>query len=965
MRIWVILTIVLSALSNPIKAQIPEYRQYTVKDGLPSATIYDVLQDKQGFIWCGTENGLCRFDGKTFKTFTRNDGLTDNTVLNLFEDSRRRLWIISLTGKLCYYKDGKIHNPENDSLLSVMPYIGLVTVPVEDKDGTVYFVREKQYIALRNKKITISGNKTWYPPATDSFVNENVCPGLNIIFVNGYYAELYPKNLDFYFYCNRGIFETGNVIKKVWGRDTLPEINDIRTQKQINNDLWLFSLNKGAYQISNLGSHKPSVHHFLDGYNINNVLIDKENNTWFSTTGKGLFLISGNTKRNLYLRKSSGLPREVITALFLDSEHNVWAGATNNNIYRIKNNIADKYVSGPTEKMNIIYDFVEDGKGEIYCIQNESFIKIRKIPGGNKIKFEPVRLQVKDFESLSNYKSLSINSNGTMVATTPISILIYQTNPLLEKDNKTRVISPKENKRILTSFISRSGNIWVANNYGLNLLSGDSLIPYYNRTPVLKEPISRITELEDGNLLITTRGKGIIVFDGRQVLQKFTEQQGLASGICNRIFVSKNHIWVATVKGISKLIYNKGVLSLDDNYSYEDGLLSNEINDLTEYNDTLYAASADGLTIMPDKGNLQQDPPDVYFNAALYGSSDISDKQDTTLQYNKSYMKFNFVGITYQQPKKVVYRYRLVGADDRWFPNTTGAVDYAGLMPGDYTFEVMAKKIDSDWSLPGKFHFTIRAPFWMKDWFRVLMFSFLFSGMGLGTYGAIRIRRKQKDKKLALQNRMVHLEQQALNALMNPHFIFNALNSIQQYLHKNDTDSAHLYLSLFAKLTRKNMEAVMKNSVTLEDEIERLELYLKFEKLRFGAKLQYHINMEDDLETDDIFIPPMVLQPFVENAIWHGIMPLPEGGSIYINAGKLNDSQYKVEIRDTGMGIEASRELKKSTGLPHTSKGMKLTIERLELWTRISHSNFELKAEQGESSEGDYAGTTITLILPL
>ena len=161
------------------------------------------------------------------------------------------------------------------------------------------------------------------------------------------------------------------------------------------------------------------------------------------------------------------------------------------------------------------------------------------------------------------------------------------------------------------------------------------------------------------------------------------------------------------------------------------------------------------------------------------------------------------------------------------------------------------------------------------------------------------------------------------------------------------------------------MEAVVKNSISIEEELERLELYLNLEKLRFGDKLQYHIDIPADLETDEIAIPPMVLQPFVENAIWHGIMPLSEGGQIFISAKKINHSQCLIEIRDTGMGIDASRELKKSQGLTHNSKGMQLTIERLELWAKGLNVLIDLKIIQGEPVDGGHPGTVIRLILPV
>jgi ligand-binding sensor domain-containing protein len=953
-------------LSFQSAAQLPEFRQYTMKDGLPSSTAYSITQDHKGYMWFGTENGLCRFDGKTFKTLTMNDGLTDNIILGLYEDKYDRLWIISFSGRICYCKNGVIHNPENDSLTASIPYLNNCPLPVEDQNKILYFFSENKLITINKNKVSVTEKKLDLSTNNDSFNIFPVSPDLNLIVVNKYFIILKEKNEPFWFYTNNGIINNNKVIKPISKFNNLPPINTVHFQKQIKDDLWLFSKDDGIIQLSNLSGKNISIHQYLHGFVINNNFVDNENNIWFSTTGHGLFFLPGNTRSSVIFEKTSGLPSLNFSVLHKDSNNNIWAGTAHNLLYCIKNNSFLKYTTNTTcACLDRFYDITDNGKGDIYCAKDADLVLIKK----NAFKTKGIILRSLNENGTtfnpSNYKSLSISKNGTLLATT--SSMLYLYNPLTKGAEKyvMQHLNLPFNKKILTACMAETGKIWVANNNGLNMYNGKDWTFFYKTSPYLRYPITRIAELNDHTLLVATKGKGIFLFDGIKVKQIFDESQGLASNICSRVFVDGIKVYVATALGVTKLIYTGEKLLFVDNYNTDDGLSTNEVNDVISLHDTLYIATANGISIVPEVTNGNSNPPQLYFNSVQFGKLNITDQVKPILSYLQDYIKFNFIGITYQQSNRVSYKYRLLGANPNWESNVTGAVNFSNLLPGDYVFEVMAKKQSSVWSAPISFPFTIKGPLWMKLWFKILIFSILFAGIGVGSFGLFWRVKHQKIKEEAISARMIQLEQQALNALMNPHFIFNSLNSIQQYLQKNDTMAANRYLSEFAKLTRKNMESVSKNTVSLEDELERLELYLNFEKLRFGSKLNFHFTIAEELDLDEIEIPPMVLQPFVENAIWHGIMPLPEGGSIYISVNKIDDDRVKIEIRDTGVGIDSSREFKKNLGLTHKSKGMQLSIDRLQLWNRNSKLKYELKAEQGQSLDGDYAGTVVTMVIPL
>lgn len=775
---------------------------------------------------------------------------------------------------------------------------------------------------------------------------------------------LLKLNQPVYFYVGTTIhiYENGE-IKMIHGNEKFYNKIDFDFQKKITNSFWSIQNKQGVTCIKKIKGIKLTFETYLPDIIINRVYEDKEKNFWFTSKSKGVFLIPNHYINTLHFTKADGLIQEDTRVFYKDKQNTIWAGATQNILYSIqlgvlkKHNIPLSHGAIKTE----VTDICEDKQGNLLVSNVCDLVLYRKKAGIKGFNFIEIA-HPNSIKINGNYKSLSINSEGILLAASSHKLSFY--NPK-DKTGKISLMSfMSQAVRVHHAFYDRKGNSWIANSDGLNRLIVDSLKGLYQLNSLLKEPIAEIAETQDGNLLLASQSKGVFVFNGSDVLQVFSEKDGLASNICHKLFIDNNKIWVATAKGISQLFYLNKKLTFGRNYTTDDGLLSNEINDVITLNDTIYVASAEGISLILNQKTENTNPPPIYITRVQYGDINILNSVDRIFNYNQTYLKFNFVAITFQQPEKVTYNYRLNNGDNTWKTNTSGSVDYPALLPGKYTFEIKAKKKNSNWSLPKTFSFTIKAPFWMQDWFYIIVCSVLITVLAAIVYYFSKRSRLIKFKKAELQNRMFHLEQQALSALMNPHFIFNALNSIQQFLHNNDNLSANKYLSLFAKLTRQNMEAVMKNSVSLEDELERLKLYLNFEKLRFGNKLKYKIIIPDEINIDELILPPMILQPFVENAIWHGLMLLPNGGEIIITVNLLDENNFQVLIKDTGIGIDTSKGRKHGQELKHNSKGIQLSIERLQLWTKSKDKKLDLKIEQLQQNNLLNGGTLVSLILP-
>ena len=241
-------------------------------------------------------------------------------------------------------------------------------------------------------------------------------------------------------------------------------------------------------------------------------------------------------------------------------------------------------------------------------------------------------------------------------------------------------------------------------------------------------------------------------------------------------------------------------------------------------------------------------------------------------------------------------------------------------------------------------------------WFTIFLISLLLAAgvIGIVVYFLLKLRRERTQ--LLIQNQVIALEQRALQALMNPHFVFNVMNSIQYFINNKEPQAANQVLTSFARLIRNHLEICIKSYVTLSEELVYLRLYLSLEKIRFSDKMNYRIIIDKNIETDEILIPSMIIQPFIENAIWHGIMPKDDGGFIKIGFHYQND-ELLVSIVDNGVGISNSKKIRNSD---HISRGMELIQERVNLLNKINKHQIHISIQQ----TGEY-GTMVSITIPV
>jgi two-component sensor histidine kinase len=341
---------------------------------------------------------------------------------------------------------------------------------------------------------------------------------------------------------------------------------------------------------------------------------------------------------------------------------------------------------------------------------------------------------------------------------------------------------------------------------------------------------------------------------------------------------------------------------------------------------------------------------------------------DLEVGYKNNHFSFSYTGISNSDPQHVLYQYQMLGFDENWQPLTElDFATYTNLPYDNFEFQVRALSKNGIWSEPATFSFSITPPFWLTWWFiSISAIAFLLTFYGIYRYRRQNLITSLEKEKYEFQSKMLTLEQQSLNSSMNRHFIFNALNSIQYYINRKDRLSANIYLSNFAKLIRKNLDSSQSNFTSLQEEIERLELYLNLEHMRFKDKFEYSINIDSDVDTESIEVPAMLLQPFLENSIWHGILPKKELGEIKVNISKTEEGEILFSIQDNGIGIETSRREKLQSNGNHISKGMSITNGRIDLIRKMTRQNIKLEGPYEILREDkSVAGTEVKIYLPV
>lgn len=966
---WLFLILPCQVLSEGESEWRNEVIPFTSREGLPTSSIFRVIEDDRGYIWLASNHGAVRYDGYNFHTFTTKDGLTDNTVLSLFKDRQNRIWFVTLNRELCYFQNDHIEHfslgHTQDSLLKRLPIQSLW----EDLDGTLWIANERELFRVRENEVI---PMNWYD---DPRRNE----GNYVLYRSGNrwaglaYGTSFENRLlyhDSTFLALRlqrprgaglttsgivhgqGVIAVGNTLIQLdtTGRFSLhksPGKEIVGLNVDRNGHLWVLT-DRGAfrYRSGNVTTSLPEP--FLPRRIITGILIDRAGNYWFSDRDNGLFLLPGIAFK--ILRPNSDPNENSFTSIKTDNGA-VWFSDRRGSVYRLDSAYRPhRMVNGWDVHTNYAesLDFLLDGRTSIWTGQ-----QLKSVVPTGKDSYRITRLPA------GGVKALLRLHDGTVAAGTPTGFRILRGSELIFNSNTLPFI-----QRTDALHQDREGRLWLGTATGLYSYDGKNFINHGEQNPLLRNRIVAISQCEDRTIILGTRGSGGLIVRGNSV-EQINAADGLASDIIRSVYAENDStIWLGTNKGLSRLHLRKdrnGKYAILNNTTRE-GLPSNGINAITKHDGYLWLATDDGICrFHPDSSGINRVPLPIEITSVRVNNRPVRLGKHYALDYDQNNIAIGFVGIGFRTLGEITYRYRLLGYgnDTLWQETTDRSEQYLQLPPGDYTFQVMAVNEHGVWNpVPATVTIHITPHITQTTWFKVAVVLLILTLIGTVVY---RLFESQK-RRHGINAQIQELRQKLLSANMNPHFIFNALSSIQDYINQHNLYEANRFLAQFSRLIRLNMEISQKSFVPLEEEIERLQLYLSLEKLRFGNRLDYRIHVDERIDTDEILIPTLLIQPYLENAIWHGILPLQREGVVEIEVAQRDASAYQITIRDNGVGLGYQGARSPSS---HTSMSMKLNRERLELLARSLNRPFTISVENRLSSSGAIEGVIVMIILPL
>jgi len=958
-------------------AQQQVYKNYTSKDGLPGSTVYTAMQDRKGFLWFGTDHGLSRFDGTNFVNFTVRDGLPDNDVFIIAEDSLERLWMICYNSTPCFMYKGIIHNAENDTLLSGMKvcemWFSNITV---DEKGKVWIYGDRVYVIDSNKimdfeapggkrcsgigyignrpTITVTGGIYYI-----NFINKKVSYQKIIDLDDGFHHT--PCFWNDTCYVTENISKGPNRIIKITKNTVLIEDvekygfdNIIENYTNVFGDsLLLISVrNDGVKAFNSKLKLMPPPFPFLPtNTTYTHTCIDREGNNWTTSLGRGVFLSTSN--KIIQYNVNTNLKSSEVTALYKNN-NSVILGLDNAQYEILK---GDK-----TEIINVNNNSAAGKKIIKICDFNRNLLSVATDYGLLFISKKNPELHtliqtfcIKNITHEAEDSCLIAATNGAY------RVYLKNGNYLIDTICKFRTTSVEKDKH---------GCIWLASLNGLYTYKSGR-IESYNENNILNK--SRITDMaadSRGNLWLATHQRGVFIITDNNEILNINETNGLPSDICKRIFKEREDvIWVCANHSAAKisvtsylpLTYNVTVLN---GFNIGQGL---QVNDIYTDDKNIWLGTSDGAFNIPAATHNTSFSPPVYITSFKYADSSFTNFNVLHLKHYQNNIEIGFIGISYNSAGKVLYKYVLNSNNADTVSTYNNVLSFYALPAGKYIFNVWARSPDGLWSnKPATILFEIHLPFWKTWWFAALIMIAIIIIIWSAAYWRINLIRRREKANTAINKKIAEIELQALRAHMNEHFIFNSLSSIQNYINRNDVDSANFYLANFGALIRQTMEISATPVISLKEELEYLNNYLTLEKMRFGKKFNYLLtNNISSFSAEDIIFPSMVLQPYVENAIRHGLRHKTEGQGLLEISFICENGFIVCHVRDNGVGRKAAAELKSKMHIEYRSKGIKLSEDKVFLFNRVNNSKIRVEIEDLINEQGKALGTLVKVFVPL
>lgn len=990
-----LLLILLIGSYSLVYSQPYTFHNYSLADGLPQSQVSCALTDSRGYLWTGTEGGgLCRYNGDRFEVFTLEDKLPSNFIRAIFQRDDYKLWIGTSRG-LCTY-DGHHFSPVGGLPVAITSISGY-------QDSIIL-------IGTANGLYTLTpGQDTMQPISSDSIGTIlTMCVYEDVVWI-GTTSGLWkltaqaPQPAFVSSFKGQGIYsilrtDDHTLWMANWGVGIL-RYNILRQKQEAlfsdpllelpttifgpkDGQLWIGTQNNGIILLDTTKGVTTQLteRDGLPHYNIKSIITDTNDQLWITTSGGG---IARCTKQNFrQFTRADGLANNRIYAVHVTPDNKVWIATGNNGIQQLDSTglyslrMEDLLDGAKCKSITL------DAQGRLWVGTEGRGIIIIDSTGTRQ-------LRIKDGLPDDWIQKITTDKKGNIWVAMYTGGLAAIT---IDSMNTFRILPVQlPYSRLSTILADQQGRIWTGTNDGrIFLVENGKLIWHSNDTSGLpKLPIRSLAFDMLGRLWVGTQSGGVF-YSYPQVnskpFQHLASSHHLSSQNIYLLLADKaGQMWVGTETGVDKISFSpdgtiKEIISFGRNEGFLGIETCHEAAAIDAGNKIWFGTMNGLMEYSPGEEVRRHLPPKIHFENislfykplyetayATFVSDDGGLQPGLVLKYLDNHISFNFTAVDLDYPQEIIYRWKLQGIDSTWSPPTKqSAVSFASLNPGAYTLQVQAATDTSAWSVPIEAAFTIETPYWQKASFKI------FSGIGAAVllsllfYGWSRqLKRREyvKREKLKLQNHLLQLEQKALQLQMNPHFIFNALTSIKSLVVRQHLPEAQEEINAFAQLMRGILNNSRKTSISLSAEAEVLERYLHLEQLCHQNKFDYQVKLPDGIDPDEVELSPMLIQPFVENAVVHGVAHLAQHGKIEVTF-QVRDEVLICMIRDNGLGREKAARLREEKKPGHQPVALEVTRERLGALR--GDARYEpLVIEDLTNTVGEITGTLVTITMPL